>query len=212
MDGTLIDSTPMWDDLPVQLLHSFGCEPSPTLVQELQPLGPEEIARVLYRDYRIQDSFEALKDRMDRILFHYYSQQATLKPGAADFLDALRAHGIPMAIATATGMKYTEAALRHVGIDGYFSCVLCCEELGHSKYEPFVFLEAAREMGALPEQTWVFEDSLHALRTAKQAGFPTCALEDSGSDAYRAQIRQTADVYLRSFRGWEALPFAQALK
>ena len=116
-----------------------------------------------------------------------------------------------MALATATSEVYTRLALRRTGIGRFFSCVLCCDAFGGTKYEPDIFLACCRSLGAQPRSTWVFEDSLHAVLSARGAGFPVCALEDAESAAQKPQIMAAADCWLESLVHWRALPFAALL-
>ena len=51
-------------------------------------------------------------------------------------------------------------------------------------------------MGTDPEETWVFEDVLHAVKTAKKAGFHTVAVYDSASDKDQDKLKETAELYL----------------
>lgn len=39
------------------------------------------------------------------------------------------------------------------------------------KTKPDIYLQAAEYLGTRPEETLVFEDVIHAVRTAKKAGF-----------------------------------------
>ena len=55
---------------------------------------------------------------------------------------------------------------------------------------------AAARLGAAPEETWVFEDAWHAIRTAKSAGFKTVAVYDKANDKNLGQIWNHADIYL----------------
>ena len=57
--------------------------------------------------------------------------------------------------------------------------------------------EAARRLGADPARTVVFEDALHAARTAKKAGFLVCGVYDRSSDADWPALSQLADWAVR---------------
>ena len=50
-------------------------------------------------------------------------------------------------------------------------------------------------LGTKPESTWVFEDSLLAIRTAAAAGFPTVAVYDA-CNVGQAQLKALATVYI----------------
>ena len=47
--------------------------------------------------------------------------------------------------------------------------------------------------------TVVFEDAIHAIRTAKAAGFRVCAIYDPSAEDEQSEIQALADVYIRSF-------------
>ena len=45
----------------------------------------------------------------------------------------------------------------------------------------------------------MFEDALHAIQTAKAAGFRVCAVYDAFAEEDQAEIQKLADYYIRSF-------------
>ena len=55
---------------------------------------------------------------------------------------------------------------------------------------------AARRLGGRPERTLVFEDALHAARTAKAAGFLVCGVYDPSAAEDQAELRALSDWYL----------------
>ena len=53
-------------------------------------------------------------------------------------------------------------------------------------------------MNCRPDEVLVVEDALHAIETAKKAGFSTAAVYDKANKE-QEKIRETADIYLKSF-------------
>ena len=76
-----------------------------------------------------------------------------------------------MAIATSGDRENAEAALDRLGVLSYFEGICTCSETGWGKSRPDVYFAAERLLHTNPKETWIFEDALHALRTAKRAGF-----------------------------------------
>ena len=68
------------------------------------------------------------------------------------------------------------------------------------KSRPDVYFAAERLLHTNPKETWIFEDALHALRTAKRAGFQTVGMYDRSNEKDQGKIRKEADLYLT---GWE---------
>ena len=76
--------------------------------------------------------------------------------------------------------------------------------MGVGKQEPDVYLRAAELIGCRPEETLVFEDAIHALRTANRAGFPTVGVYDEASADRQTEIKNESKYYLMDFRNTEA--------
>lgn len=212
MDGTILDSTPMWESIPLRILEEAGRTPKPQLLHDLQPLGMMEYAPYLKREYSLEQPLEEIHRQIAAITGHYYRSEAALKPGAREFLQCLHDNGIPMAVTTATERALVEPALELCGVLSLFTCVLTCPETGKTKYHPDIFFQAAARMGSDPASTWLFEDALYSMATAKANGFPVCAVEDVGAAFQRDEISAAADCYLSAFDQWrQVLPFAAFL-
>ena len=61
------------------------------------------------------------------------------------------------------------------------------------KNEPDIYLKACQQMHVSPENTLVFEDALHALKTVKTAGFRSVGCFDAYSIQDQPQIKRLAD-------------------
>ncbi|MFR1948731.1 MAG: HAD-IA family hydrolase [Roseburia hominis] len=131
---------------------------------------------------------------MDAIVFAAYRDEVLPKPGVAAYLESLKKQGIPMAVATATNRPMVEAALARTGLASYFKQIFTCTEIGAGKERPDIYLAAAKALGTHPADTWVFEDALYAIKTAKAAGFYTVGFYDetSRNDQRRLPAWRTA--------------------
>ena len=200
VDGTLLDSMPIWRDVGARYLRSLGLAPEPGLADILFPMSFEEGAWYLKDRYGLGQSQEEVQAGVSAIIDGFYRREVALKPGAAAFLAKLAERGIPMALATTGDPPLVAAALDRLGVAGYFSRTFTCAELDTTKRRPDIYLAAAAYLGAAPAETAVFEDVLHALRAAGDAGFFTVAVEDAESRGDREAIRACAKVYLRDFQ------------
>lgn len=200
VDGTLLDSMPIWRDVGARYLRSLGLAPEPGLADILFPMSFEEGARYLKDRYGLGQSREEVQAGVSAIIDGFYRREVALKPGAASFLAELAERGVPMALATTGDPPLVAAALERLGVAGYFSRTFTCAELDTTKRRPDIYLAAAAYLGVAPAETAAFEDVLHALRAAGDAGFFTVAVEDAESRGDREAIRACAKVYLRDFR------------
>lgn len=199
MDGTLLDSMPMWQELGVSLLGRFGVEADAELQERLKPMTLRQGAAYCRETYHLEPTVEELVALLEQRVDHFYHNEVQAKPGVARFLSLLKMEGVWMYVATATDRHLAEAALRHAGIDGFFRGLVTSAEVGSGKDNPEIFERAMRRLRSNKKDTVVFEDSLHAIRTAKAAGFRVAGVYDASSEAQQEEIRSLADYYIRSF-------------
>jgi HAD superfamily hydrolase (TIGR01509 family) len=203
MDGTLLDSMPIYETLVPDLLKSMGREPRADLYEALRPLSGLQVAEYLRREYGLTETARELRDALDRRLERFYGEVAPLKAGVEDLLKTLATQGVKMCVATATARYLTESAMRRVGIMRYFTRVYSCAEEGVGKDDTAFFLRVARDLGTAPAETVVFEDALHAAETAKRAGFVVVAVHDKSAERHRTRLQEVADAYVESLEGFE---------
>ena len=197
-DGTLFDSMFIWDRVGEVYLRSQGIEPKPSLREDLRPLSLYQSACYFRQEYALPLSVEEIMDGINRTVENFYIQDVQPKPGVAPFLERMKAQGIRMCIATASDRYQIEAALKRCHLDHYFEAIFTCTEVGHGKDEPFIFRMAMEYFGTDRASSIVFEDALHAARTAKNDGFTVAAVYDP-SEKHQQEIRELADCFIPDF-------------
>lgn len=194
LDGTLLDSMPVWDTLASDYLRSLGTSPKPGLDEAVSRMSVEQAAEYIRGEYGLAETPEEIVRGVNGMLGDFYRQTAPLKPGVPGFLERLREGGAKMCVATATDRSLVEAALLRTGVREYFSEIFTCAGVGHGKDEPDIFRAALAHLGTPKSATVVFEDALHAVATAKRDGFVVAAVYDSheprcGEAAALADVR-----------------------
>ena len=211
VDGTLLDSMEIWEDVAIRYLKSIGVEAEPDLPEVMFTMSLPEGAAYVKEHYRLtRETDEIIKGVLD-IIRKYYEETAPLKPGVTKILEELSGKRIPMTVATSNNKEEVEAAFKRLGIASYFSRIFTCEEVGAGKTRPDIYMKAAEYMGTRPEETVIFEDVLHAIRTAKKAGFLAVGLYDEASKADQKAIEKEADWYAKSMEGLDIME-SQKLK
>ena len=199
MDGTLLDSMHIWNSLASDLLRSMGVEPAPDLGDRLMLMTFRDGAALCKEEYHLSETVEEIMELTKAEVRAFYENEVQAKPGVKKFLSLLKMEGVWMYVATATDRHLAQAALRHAGIDGYFRGMLTCSEVGQGKESPEIYERAMRRLRSTKRDTVVFEDALHAIQTAKAAGFRVCGVYDPFAEAEQAEIRRICDYYIRSF-------------
>jgi HAD superfamily hydrolase (TIGR01509 family) len=193
LDGTLIDSGEYhwqaWRDTLAQeniilardrFDASFGQRSEAALRNYLAPeLPPGEIVRVCL----------AKAARYRELIGNHGAQ---LMPGAAQWLNALKAGGWRQALATSAPRIDVEAILSSVTIGGYFEAIVTSEDVERGKPDPAVFLTAAARVKVAPARCIVVEDAPAGLEAARRAGMRSIGLLSS-------QKSLKADIAISSF-------------
>lgn len=203
VDGTLLDSMPIWDDAAAIFLRKHKLAAEPELGRKLYPMSMEEGAAYLQERYRLQLPAKEIINGVSDIISDFYFRKAPLKPSVKTFLESLKRNGIPMAIATSNTRTLVEAAFQRLGLSGYFTAFYTCAEIGAGKTEPDIFIKAAAAMQTAPQETWVFEDAYYAAQTARKAGFHVVGVYDTSGIETLQQLKENSDIYIDDFRDFE---------
>ena len=200
MDGTLLDSMPIWKGLGASMLRQLGIEPAPELEEKLKTLSLRDGVAYCKDYYQLPQTVDQLVGMVFDKIHDFYCEKVQPKPGVEKFLSLLKMEGVWMYVATATDRPLAEAALRHAGIDGYFRGLITSQEVGVGKEESAeIYERAMRRLQSNKKDTVVFEDAYHAIQTAKAAGFRVAAVYDAAEEENQPAIRQLADYNIRSF-------------
>ena len=202
LDGTLLDSMHLWDTIGEVYLRSLGKTPREDLKKTFKTFTLEQSAQYYRVHYGVTLSVDEIVAGVNKIAETFYREHARLKPGAEDFLRNLKARGVKLCIATVTDRDLVEAALNRLGVSGYFSEIFTCAAVGHGKEEPHIYREARRHLNTAKKETVVFEDALHALKTAKADGFLTAGVFDPHEE-HRQELKQTADSYIEDYSAFD---------
>lgn len=189
LDGTLLNSNEMWLGLGERFILSLGKKPAKDLSERIWELSLEESAGLLKKEYGLSLFEGEIIARVTRLSEEFYRNEVTAKPGAEELLKRISERKITMKVVTSSDERLAEAALKRLELDCFFSGIFG----GADKSSPDDFLRASDN----PRETLVFEDALFAVRTAKSAGFVTCAVYDFSEHDPEA-LRKTADFYGRS--------------
>ena len=203
VDGTLLDSMPIWEDAAARFLAGLGIRAQEGLGDIMFRMSLDEGAVYLKNTYGLDMSVEEVKAGVLGVIRYFYVNQVQPKAGVREFLKELSSRRIPMYIATSSNREHIRAAFERLGLYEYFDGMITCEEAGAGKREPTIFLLAAQRMGLAPQDIFVFEDVIHAVRSAGSAGFVTVGVYDKASEPDNEAMRAESSIYLHSLENWE---------
>ena len=120
--------------------------------------------------------------------------------GAREFLEALRAKGVPTAIVTSSNCdKMACLYACHPEIKNLVTAVLTAEDARRSKPAPDCYLAAAERLGVEIGKCLVFEDSPGGLAAGRASGALVAGVCTSLA---AAEIEPLCDMYIEDFKGF----------
>lgn len=203
-DGTLLDTMPMWTSITYAYAEYKGIKVPGDLHRTMNRMSLEQCAECYQRLGAKGTQEEILREIVD-FSMRGYREQAGEKPHAGAFLALLHQNGIHTAVATASELEAVNAAFARLSMLPNLDYVVTCTQVGRGKEYPDIFLRCAEKFNALPRECVVFEDSAYALKTARDAGFLTVAVEDAvsvdglGAEESKAGLKALSNRYITDF-------------
>ncbi len=198
LDGTLIDSNGIWEEIDLRFLSERGLEATPEYAHTVgHSIFP--IAAQFTKDYYHLDMTpQAIMDAWLSGARAAYAQ-VPMKAGAMEFLHRCRAQGERMAVVTACVPELCRAALRYHGLEDWFEAVIFAQDMGLEKRDPEVFRRAAAMLGVPPEACTLYEDAPANCAAAKRVGMTVVGVYDKFYAAYQEEMRRDCHGYIVSF-------------
>ena len=120
-------------------------------------------------------------------------------------LEALRAAGLKVALATADTRVPTQHALDALGIADLFGTVVCGDDGFAVKPAPDMGLEVCRRLDVAPHEAVMIGDTTSDLQMARKAGFGWAVAVASGAST-RDDLAPLADLVIDGLDEIEVLP------
>jgi HAD superfamily hydrolase (TIGR01509 family) len=102
-----------------------------------------------------------------------------LLPGVLEHLDAARASGLKVGVASSSTRDWVMGHLGRLGILDRFDCLRCRDDVAHVKPEPDLYLAVLECVGVAGSEAIAIEDSPNGVLAAKRAGMRCVAIPNS---------------------------------
>jgi HAD superfamily hydrolase (TIGR01509 family) len=103
-----------------------------------------------------------------------------LMPGLTPLLDALRARGDLLAVATSGTRSHIDRSLARFGLTSYFDAVVCIDDVARGKPHPDLILEVLHRTGTVASDAMMLEDAPRGVEAAHRAGVFCIAVPTHG--------------------------------
>jgi HAD superfamily hydrolase (TIGR01509 family) len=178
LDGVVIDSEQIWDDVREQLVKERGGRWHDRAHADMMGMSSPEWSRYMHEVIGLPETPEEINDEVVRGMLERYRGRLPLIPGAADAVRRLAAE-FRLGVASSSNRPLIETVLERARIADLFEAVVSSEEVAAGKPAPDVYLEAARRLGVDPHRCTAIEDSANGIRAARAAGMRVIAIPNT---------------------------------
>ncbi len=209
LDGTLIDSEPVWHQGEIELAHANGGEWTEDDGWACSGTPVPDVARhMIAKGCTL--TVEQIDKQLKQYVFDYEQRNLPWIDGALDVVRSLKAAGIPSMVVSTSPRPIVDNVMQKA--DGLFAGYVCGDDPVAHKPDPAPYLEAARRLGLTADDMpscIVVEDSASGLRSGVASGATVIAqtgwirTDTSGLgqfasiDSYDGITAETLDSFVR---------------
>ena len=178
LDGVLIDSEQVWDDIREALAHERGGRWHEGAQRDMMGMSSPEWSRYMHERIGLAEPPEEINRIVVERMLERYAEGPPWLPGAIDAVRRLAADFV-LGLASSSNRELIDRVLEAGGIAACFRATASSEEVAAGKPAPDVYLEVARRLGVDPHECTAIEDSHNGIRSAKAAGMRCVAIPNA---------------------------------
>lgn len=169
MDGTVIDSEPLWLEAELSMLARYDIELTAEVRDRLVGSGLRAAAGEFQRLGVPLGVDEIIAEWQAGVIAGLRAEGPRWRPGAVELLESLAAAGIPSGLVTMAVRPIADAVVALLP-DGLFRDIVAGDEVAFEKPDPDPYLRGAALLGVPIERCLAIEDSVTGLAAAHSSG------------------------------------------
>ena len=196
LDGTLIDSMPVWAGRIYHLLDEQHIAYPDDIIRTVTPMDNAAIAVYLREELGLTLDAADILSRMQAYIETDYREKIPAKATVPQTLCTLKAAGLHLHVLTASPHCLTDVCLKRLSLWELFDTVWSCEDFSLPKPDERIYRRVCDSIGSAPAHCVFADDNYGALKTAKKAGLTVVGVFDQSDAADSEKIRAVADQYV----------------
>lgn len=217
LDGTLIDSIGIWNDIDEELIRTIGDGKIDSV--DIAKQRDEQLKRFsktedMYLEYcgflKEKYQSELTKQEIKRLRYEiadkFLKEKIDYKPNAEKVLKYLKENGYTLFIASTTNEHTIEIyriknqnIRQKANFDDFFTAIYAKGAVKNLKPNPDVYELILEKHNFLPKECLIIEDSLIGVEAANRAGIDVAVIKDKYSDINREEINQISNYQFEDF-------------
>jgi HAD superfamily hydrolase (TIGR01509 family) len=178
LDGVLVDSEQVWDDVREALAHERGGRWHERAQRDMMGMSSPEWSRYMHESIGLSESPEEINRIVVERMLERYAAGPPWLPDAVETVRRL-ARELVLGLASSSNREIINRVLEAGGIADCFRATASSEEVAAGKPAPDVYVEVAGRLGVDPRDCTAVEDSHNGIRSAKAAGMRCIAIPNA---------------------------------
>lgn len=217
LDGTLIDSIGVWNDIDRELIETVGkiefdnIDIGKQRDEKLKEFNKSEDMYLEYcgflgEKYKANLSKQEIKKIRYEIAAKYLKNIIDYKPNAEKVLKFLKDNGFILALATTTNdhtiktyIEENQNIINKAPLDEIFTLIYSKGAVKNLKPDPEIHYKILNELRVKPEECLIVEDSLIGIEAAINSGIDFVVMYDKFSDGNREEINRLSKIQFNNF-------------
>lgn len=218
LDGTLIDSIGIWNQIDKELIELIGNKPLSDDIdigiqrdEKLKEFSKSEDMYLEYcgflkEKYNSNMSKQEIKKMRYEIADNYLKNKIDYKPNAEKFLKFLKGKGFKLVIASTTNDHTIEIYKNEnknikskADFNEMFDLIYSKGAVRNLKPNPEIHIKVMNDLNVKSEECFIFEDSLIGVEAANAAGIDVAVMYDKYSDGNREEINKRVKYKFNNF-------------
>lgn len=168
MDGTLVDTEPLWHQAEIDLFARYGIPWTSQDALQLTGSSMPDSARFM-QDKGVDMQAQAIIDWLSEHVMAGLRTRIPVHEDVVAILRRCRADGVPTALVTMSPRSLADAVIAALPA-GSFDVTFAAEDVERGKPDPEPYLRAASALGVDPTRCLAIEDSRPGIASAIAAG------------------------------------------
>lgn len=170
LDGLMFNTEDLYQEVGGEMLRRRGKLFTGELLDAMMGRPAEVALQLMIDAHALDSSVDELAIETDEIFATLLDHRLQVMPGLLELLAELERAQIPKAVATSSGSDFVQTVLGKFELAPRFQFILTCDDIGHGKPHPEIYILAANRFGLQPREVLVLEDSANGCASAVAAG------------------------------------------
>ena len=200
-DNTTVDSLDYWHRvMQKEAFIDFGVKIDKSFKHQMTKLNNNDKAERFIEITGINASVQDVRDYWDKRMAYYYCNKVKLLKGIIPFLESLKSQGYKIVLVTASEQGVIDIAIKHFGLDVFYSDEITETEMGYPKSDVRFFENLLKYLKVKPSELLFFEDFAKSVENAHSVGIDCVGVIHHINKDKKSILENNAKLVIKNYK------------